>query len=157
MNRLGFPRRYCAYGFAPVLHAAAAAASGDAERARAAVSFAHFVWLDKPWSGHVPLAAGEMHGTVTYLFHKPWIVVMSGFWWREWRRFANATFVGREFNPAVLADFDAPDVYVNADRAALCLGPAASACGAVRTAADEPFPDGGGLGAVRASKCVKAP
>ena len=115
------------------------------------------VWLDKPWTDHVPRLVAEMHGPVKYLFHKPWIVVLSGFWWAEWRSFAASTFVGDEFNPRVLEPLDAPDAYANAERAAPCLAPNATACGAPRSAADEPFPPGEDLDTIRASNCVKAP
>lgn len=149
---------YCAYGFAPVLAAAAGAASGVRAKAYEHVSMAHFVWLDKPWYDHVKLNVREMHGPVKYLFHKPWIVVMTGWWWNEWRAYVNTTFLAKEFNPRVLDALEAPDTYVNVDRAELCLQARATACGKVRSAAEEPFPPGWDLAAVHAAPGMqKAP
>lgn len=148
---------YCAYGFAPVLAAAAGAASGDRAQAYEHVSMAHFVWLDKPWYGNVKLNVAAMHGNVKYLFHKPWIVVMTGFWWNEWRAFTNTTFLAKEFNPLVLETLNHPNTYVSLERAEPCIAPDAVACAKPRSAKDEPFPDGWDLTRVHESNARKAP
>ena len=111
---------------------------------------AHFVWLDKPWTTNAEgLAANFPEKS------KPWIVVASAFWFNEWRAFVRTTFLKDEFNPDVLRPLAAPlHAYVSTVRAVHCLDSPrgrALACGANRSRADERWPAGYDVAAVRAS------
>ena len=128
---------FCAYGQTVPL----AAATGDPT----VVSFAHFIWLPKPWSLGIDDAIKGVKDAIDggYRTGHSFITFATPYWVNKWRDFAKTTKLFQHHQLPRVPEFGA----VNLVWADECIDAAHPdkvplACGVPRSAKDEPWPRG---------------